>query len=192
MAIDPSSFQKLNVADTCSIWNVLSSVLLHRASEGAGVSFCCTGFVLYECLFKERTHETEADSALKARLEAERAKGSFMDCNLELGDLQQVDILENRQRLSKGELSSIVFARKTNQAFLTDDQKARKLARTMLNASHVQTTPHLFAWLIFSQHLSDADKDQVIAEHTQLERPLSKFFEEAYLEALRCRLMANS
>ncbi len=76
--------------------------------------------------------------------------GKVKKYNLELEDLQEVAILEKRKRLGKGELASIVFAKKTNQAFLTDDQGARKLASEVMNTRLVQTTPHLLGWLFFS------------------------------------------
>ena len=54
MAIDPSSFLVLNVADTCAVWNVLSSKNLYQASIASGCNFCCTAFVEYECLIRPR------------------------------------------------------------------------------------------------------------------------------------------
>jgi len=55
----------------------------------------------------------------------------------------------------------------------------------------IQTTPHLFGWLLFIQRLSDGDKLAVIFEHEEMSRPLREFFDTMYLEALRCRLMAG-
>jgi len=129
---------------------------------------------------------------LKEKLIVENSANRIVQYNLEISDLQQVDLLSQRHRLSKGELTSIAFAIKTNQAFLTDDQKARKLACDVLERSRVQTTPHLFGWLIFSNHLNDGDKDEVIQQHTALNRPLKKYFEEAYLLALHARLLSKS
>ena len=54
MALDPSSFYKHNITDTCAVWNVLSSLLLYARAKSAGVVFICTRFVIYECLFKPR------------------------------------------------------------------------------------------------------------------------------------------
>jgi len=62
--------------------------------------------------------------------------------------LAEVELLESRTRLGKGELSSIAFAMKIGHAIITDDKEARKLAETSGHAL-TQTTPHLFAWLIF-------------------------------------------
>jgi hypothetical protein len=117
-------------------------------------------------------------------------KNDFKSYPLDITDLQTIEILENRKRLGKGELSSIAFALKTRQAFLTDDQKARNLAKQVLQDKMSQTTPHLVGWLFFHSHLTDSDKSIVIREHTDMERPLARYFEDMYLEACRCRLMA--
>ena len=106
----------------------------------------------------------------------------------EISDLQDVHIMEKRQRLSKGELVSIAFAKKTRQAFLTDDQKARKLGRDELPPKMVQTTPHLFGWLFFTGRLSDGDKEEIIRQHSEFGRPLAPYFEAMYQSALQYRL----
>ena len=49
---DISQFAKLNVADTCSLWNLFASRLLYSTARSAGVQLCCTEFVIYECLYK--------------------------------------------------------------------------------------------------------------------------------------------
>jgi hypothetical protein len=191
MSIDPSSFHLHNITDTCAVWNILSSRTLYIRSRNAGVAFACTRFVLYECLYKPRKAVSSCDEELRSRLRAAQKESSFATYPLEIGDLQTIELLENRMRLGKGELSSIAFALKTRQAFLTDDQKGRKLAREVLQNSVIQTTPHLFGWLFFSGSLTDADKDTVIKEHLEMERPLREFFEQMYLEACRCRLVAK-
>jgi hypothetical protein len=190
MAIDVSRFHPHNIADTCAVWNILSSRRLLRVALDAGVVFVCTRVVAYECLLKPRKNVTDADVELRSRLQAAQEAQAFSVFSLDIDDLQTVELLEKRKRLGKGELSSIAFALKTRQAFLTDDQKARKLAADVLSNPGAQTTPHLFGWLYFNNHLTDSEKDSVIAEHKQLARPLATFFEQIYLEALRCRLMA--
>lgn len=189
MSTDPSQFHALNVADTCSLWNLLSSDCLYSAAREASCSFCCTSFVIYECLHKQRRKITTEDNELMQRLEREMDARRIVSYSLSIADLQDVELLESRQRLSKGELSSIAFAHKTRQAFLTDDQKARRLSETLLDSKMTQTTPHLFGWLIFSGKLSDTDKDLVIVQHEALKRPLRPYLEEMYLEGLRCRCM---
>ena len=191
MSIDPSRFCSLNVADTCAVWNVLSSVLLYQTARQAGCSFCCTVFVEYECLHKPRKKPSAEDDELRRRLQRARDNGAFTAHSLDIADLQNVALLENRKRLSKGELSAIAFAMKTCQAFLTDDGAARKLAEGVMERGMVQTTPHLFGWLVFTQRLSDGEKDIVIGQHAGAGRPLGEQFATAYREALRCRLMAG-
>lgn len=156
MAIDPSKFHLVNVADTCSVWNVLSSVRLHGAAKEAHCEFCITSFVRYECLIKPRKTPTAAEIELMGRLVKEQARGGFAAHSCDIGDLQAVKLLESRKRLGKGEISSIAFAMKIGQAIITDDMKARKLAE---DSGHelTQTTPHLFAWLIFKGRLGSVD-----------------------------------
>lgn len=191
MSIDPSSFQLHNVTDTCAVWNVLSSSTLFRGARCAGVVFVCTRFVLYECLFKPRRSVNECDAELQIRFRTAQEGSVFDTYSVDIADLQTTELLENRKRLGKGELSSIAFAMKTRQALLTDDQKARRLAREVLLQSAIQTTPHLLGWLFFTNRLVDADKNTIISEHRGMGRPLGEYFEQMYLEACRCRLMAS-
>ncbi|MDR3454603.1 MAG: hypothetical protein P4L96_17690 [Rhodoferax sp.] len=128
MAIDPSKFHLINVADTCSVWNVLSSARLHAAAKEARCEFCITSFVRYECLIKPRKSPTPAEHELMRRLTQEQGRGGFAAHSCDIGDLQVIKILESRKRLGKGELSSIAFAMKIGQAVITDDKKARKLS----------------------------------------------------------------
>jgi predicted nucleic acid-binding protein len=98
-------------------------------------AFCCTRFVLYECLQKPRKSESESDSELKRRLKEAMATGQFRAHHISVEDLQELSALESRKRISKGELSSILFAIQTRQAFLTDDQAARALAENIADGS---------------------------------------------------------
>jgi hypothetical protein len=190
MAIDPSKFHLVNVADTCSVWNVLSSVCLHSAAKDAHCEFCITSFVRYECLTKPRRKQpTGAEAELIRRLTVEQGRGGFAAYSCDIGDLQAIKILESRRRLGKGELSSIAFAMKIGHAVITDDTKARRLAEESGHAL-TQTTPHLFSWLIFRGRLGDSDKATVIEQHQAMERPLAPHFETAYEMALQCRLNA--
>ena len=190
MAIDPSNFHPVNVADTCSVWNILSSVRLRSAAKDAGCDFCITSFVHYECLIKPRKSPTAADHELRRRLQAEQGGGAFVAHSCGIGDLQDVKILESRKRLGMGEISSIALAMRIGQAVLTDDKKARKLAQA---AGHplVQTTPHLFSWLIFTQRLGDSDVPIIIDQHKTLEGDLAPHLEAAYGLALQCNLNAR-
>src|SRR5690242_7004238 len=164
MEIDPSSFQPVNVVDTCAVWNVLSSQRLFSVAREAGCEFCTTAFVYYECLIKKRGVSKETDTVLMERLRRAQGKGACQAHASTIDDLQQVALLERRKSLGKGELSSIAFAMKIGQAVMTDDQGARKLA---LAVGHfpVQTTPHLFGWLFFTGKLSERDKAPILQQH---------------------------
>ena len=182
---------KAAVADTCAVWNVLSSALLHRTCKRLSVEFALTGFVLYECLHKARKERSDADDRLKERLRSARERGEFKHYDLTVEDLQEVARLESRKRVSKGELSAIAFAKRVGLAFQSDDMGARKLGESLLEPDRVQTTPHLLGWLFFGGHLVDGDLRVIIDEHESFARPLGRYFEEAYLEAMRCRLIVT-
>jgi len=192
MAVDPSKFCTLNVADTCAIWNLLSSQLLYSVARSAGCAFCCTSFVQYECLHKPRKCHDSHDQELQQRLRTKLRQNEIEAFSIDIADLQDVMVLEGRKRVSKGELSSIAFAKKTRQAFMTDDQGARKLAEVFLPAGRTQTTPHLFGWLFFTAKLTDTDKNTIVTQHNEVGRPLQPHFEEMYTQALAFRLMASA
>lgn len=190
MAIDPSQFQKINVVDTCAVWNILSSKRLYLTAVEAGCHFCFTNFVRYECLHKPRSSPKPNDLELQNRLQKEIQARRFKNYQLDLEDLQEVEILQKRKSLGKGELSSIAFAKKINKAFLTDDMKARKLAGDS-DCRFVQTTPHLLGWLYFANFLSDYDLEPIIKEHEECtnegEGSLAQYFREMYHRALDYR-----
>lgn len=190
MNLDPSRFYLFNVTDSCAVQNILSSRLLYTTAISAGCLFSCTHFVYYECLLKPRKTDTLEDQEIRKRLSQAMRSGQFRTYHLDLEDLQDIEVLEQRRNLGKGELSSIAFAKKTRQAFLTDDQKARKLATFMLETSMIQTTPHLLGWLFFKGLLVDQDKDIIILEHEQLEKRirLTPHFQTLYYRALEFRL----
>lgn len=192
MTCDPSRFFPYNVTDTCAIWNLLSSPVLYSTAKAAKCQFSCTYFVYYECLLKKRTSSTEEDLELQKRFSRELEYGNLSVHHLSIDDLHELSMLEARKRLGKGELSSMLFAQRTRQAFLTDDQGARKLAKRAYQSPVVQTTPHLLGWLIFNGHLSDRDVDTVITQHEQCGRGLRQFFQKMYREGLRCRCMTHS
>lgn len=193
--LNPKTFFKYNIVDACSIWNILSSKLLYQSatSQVSKCLFSCTQYVKYECLINPRNNETDSENKLKQILINERKKGiQFKEYSLNIEDLQDLEVLENRKKLGKGELSSIIFAKKTRQAFITDDNKARKLADKVMDNNMVQTTPHLLGWLLYSNFLTDSDKDVVIMEHNQFRTSkwgnLSNFFNTMYVKALEQRL----
>lgn len=198
--LSPRNFFKYNVADACSIWNILSSKVLYNAATSKSYGkcyFCCSQFVHYECLIKPRNGQSETETKLQQRLIDERKnREQFLEYAIDIEDLQDMEALENRKKLGKGELSSIILAKKTRQAFITDDKKARNLAEKVMDGKMVQTTPHLFGWLIYSNHLSDSDKSTVIDEHSRFRTTtwgnLSKFFEKMYMKAMEYKLMDNT
>ena len=189
MTIDPRTFHLLNVADTCAIWNLLSSVVFYSAANTVGCTFCCTEFVRYECLYKMRTKTpTSKEIELKERFIQEQKK-RIKSYSISIEDLQTIEVLSNRTKVSKGELSTIVFAKKTQQAFLSDDKQAIRLARSELDNAKVQTTPHLLSFLFYNGHLLDHDKDVIMNEHKSFERGGMRIhYENAYLLALKYRL----
>lgn len=191
MAIDPSKFHPVNVADTCSVWNILSSPRLNAAAKEARCDFCVTSFVQYECLIKPRKSILPAEQTLMDRLRAEQRRGIFQAHACGIEDLQAIELLEKRKKLGKGELSSIAFAMKIRQGFITDDRKAWQLAKDVGNP-HAQTTPHLFSWLIFTGRLGDGDKDTVIAQHVEAGRHIAPHLQTAYEMALQCRLNSTA
>lgn len=190
--INFSLFRKSNFLDTCSIWNILSSKKLLYAAQQAGCEFYLTTYVLYECLYKTRNNPNPIDSELQERLKKLIQNKGIKNYSLTLEDLQDVEILENRKRLGKGELSSIVLARRYSQGLLTDDQKARKLALIMLNRDRIHTTPHLLGWLFYEFYLSDSDIKPIIEEHKYFNGILEKYFMEVYKYSFAHRLVAVS
>lgn len=191
MAIDPSKFYPVNVADTCSVWNILSSPRLNAAAKEARCDFCVTSFVQYECLIKPRKSILPNEQTLMDRLRVEQRRGAFQAHSCSIEDLQVIEVLEKRKRLGKGELSSIAFAMKIRQGVITDDRKAWRLAKDSGHA-YAQTTPHLFSWLIFTGRLGDGDKDTVIAQHINAGRHIAEHLQNAYEIALQCRLNSTA
>jgi len=193
--LDPSTFYPYNVTDACSIWNILSSEKLYKAAISVDTKcyFCCTHFVYYECLVKARKNETPEELELQQRLISEQKKnGQFKDYHIDIEDLQEIDILKKRKNLDKGELSSIVFAKRTHQAFLTDEKDARSVAEQVMSEGMVQTTPHLFGWLFYRNGLIDSDKEQILREHLKFRKEkrgnLSYFFNVMYERAYEYQL----
>jgi len=194
MNFDITKLFLFNVTDSCSVWNILCSPIIFQASIQAGCYFALTNYVSYECLYKKRNINND-NSLLTAKLKFEISLGRFKNCDISIDDLQEIEILENRKRLGKGELSSIVFAKKTKQAFLTDDRKARMLAREVLGNEYVQTTPHLVGYCFYKRYLLDGDFSSLITEHKNVLKTnwgdLSSFFQEVYQESMRIRLLES-
>lgn len=191
MNINLTTFNKLNVIDTCAIDNLLSSNTLYKASINAKCNYCYTKYVEYEMFYKERKNLNSNSVNIQNLLKKETKLQRFECHDLSIDDLQELEIMEKRKMLGIGELSSIAYARKINQSFMTDDQGARKLASKILGNSRVQTTPHLLGWLFYTRELIDYDFKIIIQEHESNNRTLSRFFKEAYEESSRIRIMGN-
>lgn len=191
MAFDPRSFSPMAVADTCSVWNLLSARKLYRAALNANLTFCITPMVLYECLQKKRKLVTDEMRELISRLQVTRNNGAFCLQGCELEDLLAVTQAAPAG-LSSGELSCIaVVYRITTMAIMTDERQARYFAQEKLGL-RVETTPRLYGWLHYNRHLLDGDHTEIVAEHEKYERrPLTKYLNEAYESALQYRLMAS-
>lgn len=189
---NPSNFYPINVVDTCSIWHIISSQLLRVTAYSARCSFCCTDFVHYESLYKPRKQTKNEDIELQNLLKQEINNGQFQSYHLDIEDLQEVEILQRRKNLGKGELTSIAYAKKTNQAFLTDDQGARNFAEKILGSDKVQTTPHLLGWLFFNSLLNDEDVNLIIEQHQKYNGKLESYFMEMYRKALDYKLKQYS
>lgn len=189
MAINPAEFHLMNVADTCAVWNILSSATLHSAAKTAGCAFCITDVVRYELLVKPRSKAKASDTELQRRLGAEQALGGFPSHACSMDDLRVFSALEQRKKLGKGELSSIAFAMRIRQAVITDDVKAAKLAR---DSGHelTQTTPHLLAWLDFNGALTGTEKQEVLTQHADLNGSLAAPFARAMEMASQCKANA--
>ncbi|RUL78955.1 hypothetical protein [Dyella choica] len=189
MNFDPSRFSPMSVADSCAVWNMLSSQRLNRAAVGANLHFCITPAVLYECLFKPRKNISQEQTELMGQLRTERDAGRFPVQGCSLDDLLAV-LSKIPKGLGAGELSCIATAYGIRSiAFMTDERLARREAEGKLGLS-VETTPRLYGYLHYHKHLNDGDHNAVIAEHEKFERrPLTKFFQDTYEEAMRCRLM---
>ena len=132
------------------------------------------------------------EEELRKRFRKENERKALPSYKIAIQDLQAVEILANRKKMGKGELSSIAFALQTRQAFLSDDKGAIKLALTELDNPMVQTTSLLFGWLFFHGHLADHEKEQIILDLETHGRNIRRDYEEAYNRALQFKLMAQN
>ncbi len=188
MSFDPSAIKLINVIDTCSIWNLISSELLFARSNKAGFHYSCTKYVKYECVDKPRRREKPSDSKLVRRFQQCTKANTIKVCDLTLDDLLDPKILQFQHKLGIGELSSIAFALRINHAFLTDDQKARRLGSGVLGPGNVNTSPFVLGRLVYFGFLGDSDIDVVVAQHSDCDRPLGLYFREAYKIAMQHKL----
>ena len=187
MKINITTCHKVNVADSCALWNILSSQIFYAVLADQRFEFSCTDFVIYECLHRARSVVTAHDEQIKRRLKKLIDGKKITAHKLTIEDLQDEQVLANRRSLGRGELSSIAFAKKTHLCFLTDDQKARKIAGEILGSDKVQTTPLLLVWLLYMGFLTDGDLEPVIKEHLEAVRPLEAYFRAVHRESWRIK-----
>jgi len=180
------------ISDTCSIWHMLSSDRFNNAAVRAGLKFLMTQAVLYECFQKQRSELSQEQKELHSRLLRERNRGRFELKTCSIEDLLAVTATAP-MRLGAGELSCIAAAyRDGSVALMTDEKLARRHSEERLGLK-VETTPKLYGYLHFKRHLNDSDHFSIVSEHERYERrPLTRFFNEAYEEALRCRLASGT
>lgn len=191
MSFDPAVFSQVSVVDTCAVWNMLSSRLLYQAAIQSKRYFCLTPMVLYECLQNPRSNITPEQKQLMERLEDALEEGQFQRQECSLEDLLAISD-KSPGKLGAGELSCLAIAYRIRTiSMLTDEKLARDYASKTLKLE-VGTTPRLYGYLHFHYHLSESDHGLVIEEHERFERrPLTKFLNEAFETALRCKLMTS-
>ncbi len=191
MDFNPKDFKKSSLIDSCSVWNLLSSKRLFEISQQATATYCASGFVRYECLKKARKSVSESETELIKRLNKAIEEEQFTFFSTHIEDLHDLEILEKRKHLGLGELSSLVLARRFNIAFTTDDKGARKFGEEILPKGMVQTIPQLFGWLVYNQLILDHEKDEIIAEHVEMGRPLKDYFQKMFELILQYKLNEN-
>ena len=96
-----AEFEKRNVADACSLWNILASRLLASTADSVGVRLRSTTYVRYKCLHKPglpRPERKELQKRLLARINA----GGTQWHPIDIEDLQEFEILRNRKSPQTG------------------------------------------------------------------------------------------
>lgn len=182
---DFSEIKKFSVIDTCAILNIFSSEKFYNAIISEKFSFCYTSFVEYETLYKHVKEMTKEVQNQRIKLRQETEKKRFKCEHLSIDDLQEIKILEARRNLGKGELSSIAFAKKISQSFMTDDKGAKKMGEKILGKQKVLTSPRVLGWLYFNRILIDSDHKDIISEHKNSGRNMADIYDEVYKEAIR-------
>ena len=182
---DFSTICKFSVIDTCAILNLFSSDKCYNAVSSENFMFCYTSFVEYETLYKKVKVITNQIINQRKKLLQETKKNKFRREHLSIDDLQEIEILQARKNLGKGELSSIAYARKTNQPFTTDDIRAKKMGEQILGKDKVITSTRILGWLYFNRILLDTDHKDIITEHIKNGRTMAKIYDEIYDEAMR-------
>lgn len=186
ITIKIENFLLHNVIDTCSINNLISSKKLFNSSILCKCVFIVTDSVYFECLLKPWKKNKNNKTELQKRIQEAFSSLRFEKHQISLDDLFNPEMMNLLNHLGKGEVSSIILAKKYQIAFLTDDQKARKYAEDILGKEKVQTVPHLSGWMFFKRVLIDSDLQEIITEHNQIiiSGRLNKYIEDAYHAAM--------
>jgi len=181
---DYTKFARGNTADSCALWNLFSSPSFYASSRAAGCYYCITRFVQYELFTKQSTGKGQDYSRLKLGLNNEISAGSITLANIEINDLQDAQVLARSRHNSMGEISSMLFARKSRLAFLSDDGWAMKFATALRDAPTVQSTPHLVGWLVYQNALTESGVAGNVGELASYGRSLHGRYELASEQAL--------
>ena len=184
-------FPAIASADTCAIWNILSSKTLSAAVKGR-CHLAIARFVIYECLEKPRKNPEE-DLHLRKELKKEIESGKHLSLHeLEISDVQNlVDDVGDIRRFDKGELAALALARKYRSGFITDDRVARKVGERIVGNASVRTTPHLVGWLVYCGHLTDGDVKTIISDNDNYRNPqgrIGPYIQQCYEHAMGLRI----
>ncbi|NIZ01197.1 hypothetical protein [Thalassospira lucentensis] len=184
-------FPAVASADTCAVWNILSSRTLSSAIKGR-CHLTLAKFVLYECLDKPRKKPSE-DLHLREQLRKEITSGKHFSLHeLEIEDIQHLvaDVGDIR-RFDKGELAALALARKYRSGFITDDRVAKKVGERIVGNLCVRTTPHLVGWLVYCGHLTDGDVKTIISDNDNYRNTQGRigiYIQQCYEHAMGLRI----
>lgn len=187
-------FNKDNVIDTCSIWNLLYSTKLYGISLEYFNSIVITDYVRYEALLKvwNGMKKKAFESELKKRLAKELKNNNIIVYNISVEELQDPQVLKDRKKFGKGEISCIVFAKNKNISFITDDQGARKYSKTILGNNRVRTIPHLVGFLFFISLISDSDISEIIIDHKRFKSDIVEYIKTCYETSMKLKINSRN
>lgn len=185
MIADYTSFVRFNVVDSCSILNVVSSGTLYAATATAGCALSITEFVFYESCIKKINRQLPANAeTIRSKVSELVRTGELVRVSIDLADLQDPRVAGKTSRHSMGELSTMIFAKKAGLAFMSDDGKAQRLAKSIEPSPPVQTTPHLLGWLVYTKTIDQNTAELCVREHRANGRDLEKQLTQCITEAI--------
>lgn len=184
----PDDFNRVNVTDTCAVWNLVGADTLFRCARRVNVAFLITPTVFYECFVKTRGRPPSAGrTALQAKLSRHLGEKEVTRLGVSIEDLQETVAMAKRKglhkRLGQGELSCAALARQLGHAaVLTDNRRDFRAIRILVD-DRLQKTPQLLGWLYVEGLLNDSDVDDVVAEHAATEGQMANVYKQAHLLA---------